>query len=127
MSEETIRQLMQLPLNSKTYRLWRCLHDGGIDEFKSNLLERKIQIDFEVLYLCEFHQLPLDLRFIIEFMEVRSVASFVFRSWPGELSIPNGISHDEESRLKKVHFGKGRDESESWDNFEISIAQFKDN
>jgi hypothetical protein len=114
---------VDLPSGMKTVSLWHSLHDGEVCAIYSNLLERTLRIEFDVLYLREFHELPDNMKFILEFHGTRSVGVMKYAVWPGEFSVPEGVSRDEESRLITEYRSKWREESESWSAFESSVAQ----
>jgi hypothetical protein len=114
---------IHLPLDSKTFSLWECLHDGELVSVSSNLLERTVRLVFDVPYLRTFHDLPDDLTFAFELKGVSSARVVVWAAWPGEIAQLEGRSREEQTRLVAEYHAKWREESESWSAFEARIGR----
>jgi hypothetical protein len=63
------------------------------------------------------------LQFILALDGVQSARVFRYSIWPGEFSVPPGVSREEESRLVLEYQAKWREESFSWTEFEKVIAR----
>jgi len=73
--------------------------------------------------LREFHRLPEGFQLIFRLDGVQSARVFRYSIWPGEFSVPPGVSRDEESRLVLEYQAKWREESFSWAEFEKAISR----
>ena len=111
-----------LPDGVEEHSLWECLHDAKLCFIRSDLLERSVLLSFDVFYIREFHGLPLDMRFIFQLDGVQAGRVIRFVQWPGEFSVPEGVSREEESRLIDEFQSKWREESASWNSVEASIT-----
>jgi hypothetical protein len=112
-----------LPQGTLTEYLDATLHDAEIVSIRSDLLERKISIICDVEHLREFHHLPEGFQLILELEGVQSARVFRYSIWPGDFSVPPGVSHEAESRLVLEYQAKWREESFSWADFEKSITR----
>ena len=56
---------MNLPHGVPEVSLWTSLHDAQIVSIQSNLLERTVTLHLESDHLLEFHNLPLDMQFLL--------------------------------------------------------------
>lgn len=99
------------------------LHDAEIVSIRSNLLQRTISIRCDIGHLRRFHRLPEGFQFILELGGVQSARVFRYSIWPGEFSVPPGVSHEEESRLVLEYQAKWREESFSWADFEKEVTR----
>jgi hypothetical protein len=70
-----------------------------------------------------FHHLPEGFQFILGLEGVQSARVFRYPIWPGEFSVPPGVSREEESRLVLEYQAKWREESFSWTDFEKAITR----
>lgn len=113
---------MNLPAGASDVSLWDGLHDAQIVSIQSNLLERTVILTCEIEHLREFYELPLDLRFVLRFEGVQSARALRYAIWPGEFSIPAGVSREEESRLITEYQAKWRQESLGWDELEKAVT-----
>jgi hypothetical protein len=111
-----------LPEGVQEHSLWECLHDGELFSIRSDLLQRNVVLRFDVSYIRKFHALPLDMRFIFQLDGVQGVRVVRFVKWPGNFSVPNGVTREEESRLIAEYQAKWREESGSWSSVESSIT-----
>src|SRR5687768_16664933 len=105
MSESRVEvDWVHLPAGVEPRSLWSCLHDTELTAASSDIWNRSLVLEFNVLHLLEHHRLPDDLRFRFCLSEVRAVraAAFVYPEPPP----PNGVAGDCTSRV--------RDESVSW-------------
>jgi hypothetical protein len=113
MAEEqpAILDWLNLPPIAQHTSLWDGLHDAQIVSIQSNLLDRTIIFHLESDHLLEFHNLPLDMQFLLRLDGVQSARLVHLAGWPGEFSIPAGVSPEEQSRLIADYQSKCREES----------------
>jgi hypothetical protein len=111
-----------LPPGAQETSLWAGLHDAQIVSIQSNLLDRTITLHLESDHLLEFHNLPLDMQFLLRLDGVQSARVVHVAGWPGEISVPAGISPEEQSRLITEYQSKCREESVSWDELEGALT-----
>src|SRR5258708_25007644 len=90
---------MNLPHGAAEQSLWAGLHDAQIVSIQSDLLERAVTLHLESDHLLEFHNLPLDMQFLLRLDGVQSARVVHFSLWPGEVSIPSGATAEEQSPL----------------------------
>src|SRR6267143_2405159 len=90
---------MNLPHGVLEVSLWAGLHDAQIVSFQSNLLQGTVTLHLESDHLLEFHNLPLDMQFLLRLEGVQSARVVHYAGWPGEFAVPAGVSPDEQSRL----------------------------
>jgi hypothetical protein len=69
-----------------------------------------------------FYDLPLDMQFLIRLDGVQSARVARYSVWPGNFSVPKGVSKEEESRLVAEFQAKWREESVSWEDLEKSVT-----
>ena len=113
---------MNLPPNAQETNLWPALHDAQIVSIQSNLLDRTITLHLESDHLLEFHNLPLDMQFLLRLDGVQSARVVHVAGWPGEFSVPAGASPVEQSRLIAEYQSKCREESLSWTELESALT-----
>ena len=113
---------MNLPPGAVEISLWAGLHDAQMVTIQSNLLERTVTLHLESDHLLEFHNLPLDMQFLLRLDGVQSARVVHYSTWPGEFSAPAGISREEESRLIAEYQSKCREESLSWTELERALT-----
>jgi len=113
---------IHLPPGVQEVSLWAGLHDAQIVSIQSNLLERTITLHLESDHLLEFHNLPLDLQFFLRLEGVQSARVVHSAGWPGEFSLPAGVSPEEQSRLIADYQSKCREESLSWADLEGAVT-----
>lgn len=113
---------MNLPPGAQEVSLWAGLHDAQIVSIQSNLLERTITLHLESDHLLEFHNLPLDMQFLLRLDGVQSARVVHYAGWPGEFSVPAGVSPEEQSRLIADYQSKCREESLSWSDLESALT-----
>src|SRR3989442_2137888 len=90
---------MNLPPGAAEVSLWAGLHDAQIVTIQSNLLERTVTLHLESDHLLEFHNLPLDMQFLLRLDGVQSARVVHYAPWPGEFSVPPGVAPQEATRL----------------------------
>ncbi len=124
MAEEqsTILDWMNLPHGAAEVSLWAGLHDAQIVSIKSNLLERTLTLHLESDHLLEFHNLPLDMQFLLRLEGVQSARVVHSAVWPGKFSVPAGAAREEEARLIAEYQSKWREESLSWSELESAVT-----
>jgi hypothetical protein len=113
---------MNLPPGAQETSLWSGLHDAQIVSIQSNLLDRTITLHLESDHLLEFHRLPLDMQFLLRLDGVQSARVVHFAGWPGEFSVPAGVSAEEQSRLIAEYQSKCREVSLSWSDLENALT-----
>ena len=111
-----------LPPGAQETSLWAGLHDAQIVTIQSNLLDRTITLHLESDRLLEFHNLPLDMQFLLRLDGVQSARVVHVAGWPGEFSVPAGVSPEEQSRLITEYQSKCREESVSWAELEDALT-----
>ena len=124
MAEEqtTIVDWMNLPHGAQEVSLWAGLHDAQIVSIHSNLLDRTLTLHLESDHLLEFHNLPLDMQFLLRLDGVQSARVVHYALWPGQFSVPPGVTREEESRLIAEYQSKWREESLSWTELESAVT-----
>ena len=120
--QSAIYDWMNLPPGTQEVSLWAALHDAQIVSITSNLLERSVTLHLESDHLLEFHQLPLDMQFLLRLDGVQSARVLHYSVWPGEFSVPAGVSREQESRLVAGYQSKWREESLSWSELESAVT-----
>ena len=113
---------MNLPAGVQETSLWAGLHDAQIVTIESNLLDRNITLHLESDHLLEFHNLPLDMQFLLRLDGVQSARVVHYAGWPGEFSIPAGVTPEEQSRLITEYQSKCREESLDWTELEAALT-----
>lgn len=112
-----------LPQGTQTEYLDASLHDAHIVSIRSDLLKRTVSMHCDVEHLRRFHRLPEGFQLILDLEGVQSARVFRYSIWPGEFSVPSGVSREEESRLVLEYQAKWREESLSWTEFEKAITR----
>jgi hypothetical protein len=120
--QSTILDWTNLTPAAAQVSLWAGLHDAQIVTIQSNLLERAVTLHLEIDHLLEFHNLPLDMQFLLRLDGVQSARVVHHAAWPGTFSIPDGISQEEQSRLIAEYQSKCREESLSWADLENALT-----
>src|SRR5882757_10592476 len=118
----TIVDWMNLPPSAAEVSLWAGLHDAQIVTIQPNLLERAVTLHLESDHLLEFHNLPLDMQFLLRLDGVQSARVVQHAGWLGEFSVPAGVSPEEQSRLITEYQSKCREESVSWAELEDALT-----
>jgi hypothetical protein len=113
---------MNLPPSAQETSLWAGLHDAQIVSIQSNLLDRTIILHLESDHLLEFHNLPLDMQFLLRLDGVQSARVVHSAGWPGEFEVPAGASNEERDRLIAGYQSKCREESLSWGELENALT-----
>src|SRR5271156_1842261 len=112
-----------LPQETITEYLDASLHDAHIVSIRSDILKRTVSLICDVEHLREFHHLPEEFQLVLELECVQSARVFRYSIWPGGLSIPPGVSREEESRLVLEYQAKWREESFSWTELEKLVPR----
>ena len=113
---------MNLPPGAAEVSLWAGLHDAQIVTIQSNLLERTVTLHLESDHLLEFHNLPLDMQFLLRLDGVQSARVVHYAVWPGEFSAPAGVAPQEAARLIAEYQSKWREQSLSWTELENALT-----
>ncbi len=111
---------INLSADSSVVHLWESLHDGELLSCRSELVERRVTLEFRGSHLVK--EIGNDLRFFLQLHDVESVRSNVYFRWPGEFVIPQGTAREEQSRLIEEYQAKWREESIGWLIFEGSLS-----
>jgi hypothetical protein len=114
---------VNLPQGTLTEYLDAPLHDAEVVLIRSDFLKRTVSIRCDIEHLRAFHHLPEGFQFILELEGVQSARVFRYSIWPGEFTVPPGVSREEESRLVLEYQEKWREESYSWPEFEKAITR----
>src|SRR5260370_3639670 len=120
--QPTLDDWINLPPAAAQVSLWAGFHDAEIVTIQSNLLERAVTLRLESDHLLEFHNLPLDMQFLLRLDGVQSARVVHHAAWPGTFSLPDGISQEEQSRLIAEYQSKCREESLSWADLENALT-----
>jgi hypothetical protein len=121
--ETDVLDWANLPQGTRTEYLDASLHDAKVVSIRSDLLNRRVSIHCDVEHLREFHRLPEGFQLLLDLEGVQSARVFCYSIWPGEFSVPSGVSREEESRLVLEYQAKWREESLSWTEFEKAITR----
>jgi hypothetical protein len=97
--------------------LWRCLHDGGLENLSSDLMARTLTLVVDVPFHWEFHQLPSDTRFRVILEGIRLVEALRFEPWPGRRDSPPSTPWKETEKQRQLDYAMGRLESTDWSEF----------
>jgi hypothetical protein len=89
---------------------------------RSNLLDRTMTLQCEIEHLRSFHHLGVGFAFVLNLEGVESARVLQYSIWPGGVSIPRGVSREQESQLVEEYQSKWREESLSWNDFEKSVT-----
>lgn len=116
-AQRQIDDWVNLPEGVVTLGLSSTLHDGHLLAVESDLLARTVTLKFDVAYVRAFHKLPEQTEFVLTITGVESVRLLGNVMWPGEFSVPKGLSRDEERKLVADYQAKWREESRSWSDF----------
>src|SRR5580692_8009717 len=90
---------LNLPRVASVVSLWDSLHDAHAISIRSNLLERTMDLSFEIGHLNEFHKLDDGFQFALHLGGVQSARVLRYAIWPGGCSIPDGLSADEQRKI----------------------------
>src|SRR5258707_15417529 len=112
--QSTIVDWMNLPPTAAEVSLWAGLHDAQVVTIQSNLLERAVTLHLESDHLLEFHNLPLDMQFLLRLDGVQSARVVHHGPWPGTFPLPDGIPPGEQPRLRAEHQAQCRQEALGW-------------
>jgi hypothetical protein len=112
---------VHLPPEATAESFWDSLHDADLKLVTSDRLLRTVRLEFDVRHLLDFHNLPEDLRFVLLLEGVKSARITQSVPWPGEFSVPKGVSREEEHKLIVDYQSKWREESFSWSEFETCL------
>ena len=91
---------MNLPQGTTAISLWATLHDAELVSIESDLLRRALRMDFDIEHLRSFHHLPGDFKFVLRLNGVQSARVVRYAVWPGQFSVPPGISREQESTTR---------------------------
>jgi hypothetical protein len=121
--ERGILDWVNLPQGTETISLWDCLHDAHVVCIVSNLIERTMVLSCDIEHLRSFHGLAEGFQFSLNLENVHSARVLRYAVWPGEFTVPKGVSREEESLLIAEYQSKWREESLSWDVFETTVTR----
>jgi len=113
---------LNLPPGAQELSLWDALHDAQIVSIQSHLLERTVTLHLESDHLLEFHNLPLDMQFLLRLEGVQSARVLHYAMWPGDFSLPDGLAPEEQRRLVADYQSKWREESFTWSELESALS-----
>jgi hypothetical protein len=114
---------MNLPSKATAVSLWDSLHDAQIVSIRSDLIERSIAISCDIEHLRSFHGFGEGFQFFLRLSGVQSARVLRYAIWPGDFSVPAGLSREEENQMIKEYHAKWREESASWVEFESRVTR----
>ena len=120
--ESRIVDWVQLPPGVSGVPLWDGLHEAHIISIQSNLLERTVTLNVEIVNLRIFYQWPLDMQFVFRLDRVQSARVVKYSIWPGPFAVPPGVSKEEQKRLVAEYQAKWREESVNWGDLEKEMT-----
>lgn len=118
-----IHDWLNLPPGVMALSLWDSLHDAQLITIHSDLLERSMDLTCEIEHLRSFHNFGEDFRFILRLQGLQSARVLHYAIWPGDFSLPNGLSAEEQSALVAKYQAKWREESALWKDFESRLSK----
>jgi hypothetical protein len=77
----------------------------------------------DIEHLRSYYGLAEGFQFILNLENVQSARVLRYAVWPGEFTVPKGVSREEESLLIAEYQSKWREESLSWDVFETTVTR----
>ena len=92
--DTAIADWANLPQGTLTEYLDASLHDAEVVSIRSDLLERTLSIRCDIEHLRAFHRWPEGFQLLLELEGVQSARVFRYSIWPGEFSVPAGVSHE---------------------------------
>ena len=107
----------------RLYHSENSLHDAQVVSIRSNLLDRTMDLFCEIEHLSKFHKLDEGFQFILHLESVQSARVLRYAVWPGECSILEGLSVEEQRKVVAEYQAKWREESASWNEFESRITR----
>ena len=117
--EIPITDWIHVPSGLEARVLWDSLHDAELRWSVSDLLQRTVELRFNVAHLVEDNP---ELEFVFRFEAVSSARIAIYVMWPGEYVRPPGVTYDEEVRLVAEYQSKWREESLGWSEFEALLS-----
>ncbi len=97
------------------------LHDGILESLTSDQLARSVTLVVDVPFIWTFHDLSENTRFHIELKGVRRIEALQFAPWPGDFTMPAGLSWEEQEKLRRGIYDQGRMQSTDWESFTASF------
>lgn len=61
-----------LPDGTPIVSLHVALHDSSLVRVEQDRAKKRVVLEFSILYICQFHQLPEDTHFLMQFDDVQS-------------------------------------------------------
>jgi len=128
--------MSQMTESTEPISLWECLHDGGVEAFKSDLMARTLTIVVDSPYHWEFHKLSTATRYSIVGENVRVAEVFKFEPWQGATEpVPGtqgatepvpGTPWKESEEHRQQDYKKGRLISVDWNAFIADVQTDED-
>lgn len=118
-----VHDWLNLPSGVIALSLWDSLHDAQVISIRSNVLERSMDLTCEIEHLRAFYNFSEDFRFILRLQGVQSARVLHYTIWPGDFSLPAGLSAEEQSALVAQYQAKWREESAPWKDFESRLTK----
>ena len=109
---------VHLPSDLEPRCLWHSLHDAVLQSCCSDLLHRTVLLKFRIWHLVEEDS---DATFDMYLSHVTSARATISVRWPGEFSLPPGVSWKVTERLIAEYQAKGRQQSLGWTEFETAF------
>jgi hypothetical protein len=104
-------------LQSEPESLWRCLHDGVIENIHSDLTARAVTLVVNSPFHWAFHHLPAGTRFRVVTEDVTIAEAFLFEPWPAAIEPTRDIPWSQAEEIRRENYRRGRLESISWQEF----------
>lgn len=121
--DTSIFDWINLPSKATAVSLWDSLHDAQIVSIRSDLIERSMVMSCDIEHLRSFHGLGEGFQFFLRLSGVQSARVLRYAIWPGDFSVPAGLSRGEENQMIKEYQAKWREESASWVEFESGVTR----
>jgi hypothetical protein len=118
--------MTQMTASTEPISLWECLHDGGVEAFKSDLTARTLAIVVDSPYHWEFHKLPTATRYSIVGENVRVAEVFESEPWQGATEPIPGTPWKESEEHRQQDYKNGRLISVDWNAFIADVQTDED-
>jgi hypothetical protein len=121
--DTSICDWINLPSKATAVSLWDSLHDAQIVSIRSDLIARSMAMSCDIEHLRSFHEFGEGFQFVFRLGGVQSARVLRYPIWPGDFSVPAGLSREEENHIIKEYQAKWREESASWVEFESRVTR----
>jgi hypothetical protein len=121
--DASIFDWINLPSKATAVSLWDSLHDAQIVSIRSDLIERSMAMSCDIEHLRSFHGFGEGFQFFLPLSGVQSTRVLRCAIWPGDFSVPAGLSREGENQMIKEYQAKWREESVWWVDFESRVTR----